>query len=402
MDENVIIIGSGIGGLTCGSFLAKHGFKVTILEQHFKPGGYVTSYKRNGFAFDVVHVIGGLKKGAPIERIFSYLGIDKKVDFIEVEKTFKFVYPDVTVDCYADVNKYERELINHFPDEKENIPRYFETKKKIWAEIQESYYRPNLFQMTFYPLRFPNLVRYQDITYREFLDRFFRNEKLKEILGSGWGYLGLNSPRISALFMIGMYMSYHTGGAWFPKGGYQAMSDSFADTFKKLGGVLRLKTGVKRVIVEKNRAAGVELSTGEKIRAKYIISNADTKQTFLNLVGEGNLSKGFADKIKGLRPSVSGFVVHLGVKMDLPEELNCGCVMSFPDYGTAEEQFKLAERNEMLTDPAKMGFGLSISTMKDPGLAPDGCHARISIKTDGCRKTKKDIKSLRKKLQTIL
>ena len=62
---DVIIIGSGIGGLTCGALMSKHGRNVLILEQHSKPGGYVTSYARQGFLFDVVHVIGGLKKGAP-------------------------------------------------------------------------------------------------------------------------------------------------------------------------------------------------------------------------------------------------------------------------------------------------------------------------------------------------
>jgi phytoene dehydrogenase-like protein len=59
--------------------LAKNGLNTLIVEQHSKPGGYVTSYRRNGFLFDVVHVIGGLRKGAPLERIYSYLGLDKKL-----------------------------------------------------------------------------------------------------------------------------------------------------------------------------------------------------------------------------------------------------------------------------------------------------------------------------------
>ena len=82
--HDAIIIGSGIGGLTCGALLAKNGLDTLILEQHFKPGGYVTSYKRNNFIFDVVHVISGLKKGLPLERIFSYIVIGKKVEFIKI------------------------------------------------------------------------------------------------------------------------------------------------------------------------------------------------------------------------------------------------------------------------------------------------------------------------------
>ena len=65
-DYDVVIIGSGIGGLTCGTLLSKHGLKTLIVEQHSKSGGYVTSYKRGKFLFDVVHAIGGLRKGSHI------------------------------------------------------------------------------------------------------------------------------------------------------------------------------------------------------------------------------------------------------------------------------------------------------------------------------------------------
>lgn len=375
MKTDVIIVGGGIGSLTCGSLLAKNGFHVVVLEQHSRPGGYVTSYKRSGFLFDVVHVLGGLRKGSPVERVFTYLGLDKKVQCIEIEKVFRFIYPDLTIDCYTDINKYEQGLLNSFPGERKAIHEYFETSRRIWSEILDSYYRPNLLQIATYPFRFRNLVKYQDMTYQEFLDRFFKDRRLKEILGSGWGYLGLNNPRISALYMIGMFMSYHSGGAWYPRGGYQTMSDAFADCFKEYGGTLRLHAKGKKILIEKGRAVGVELEDGERIRAGHVVSNADTKKTFLKLVGEEYLSTAFSNRIKGLQQSVSGFVVHLGVRMELPPELNCGCNMYFKDYGTAEKYFRLAETNEMETDPVEMGFGLSVSTMKDPALAPEGCHA---------------------------
>ena len=86
---DAIIIGSGIGGMTCGALLAKHGLNTLIVEQHSRPGGYVTSYKRQGFSFDVVHVIGGLRKDAPLERVFTYLGLDKKVTFTESRKNIQ-------------------------------------------------------------------------------------------------------------------------------------------------------------------------------------------------------------------------------------------------------------------------------------------------------------------------
>ncbi len=262
---DALIIGSGIGGLICGALLAKHGLDTLILEQHFKPGGYVQSYKRDKFTFDVVHAIGGLKKGSQLERIFSYIGVDKKVEFIEIDKTFKFIYPDITIDCYTDINRYKQELINNFPEEKEGIHKYFKTMQSIWKEMQSSYYRPTLSQFLTYLIRFPNLVRYYHSTHQEILDRFFKDTRLKEILGSGWGYLGLNNPRISGLYLMGMYMSYHAGGAWYPKGGYQKISDAFAECFKEYGGNLRLNTKVKKILIKKTGLLGLSLMMVKKL-----------------------------------------------------------------------------------------------------------------------------------------
>ncbi|MGO9951893.1 MAG: phytoene desaturase family protein [Dissulfurispiraceae bacterium] len=372
---DVVIIGSGMGALVCGNLLSKHGRNVLILERHSRPGGYVTSYRRNGFLFDVVHIIGGLKKGAPVDKVFSHIGVDKKIGFIEVDKVFRFIYPDKTVEVPTDIEHYREELIRHYPGETRGISRFLRAQTKIWSEILDSDYAPGVLKLMTYPIRFPNLVWHQNRTYEEFISRFFAAGRMREVIGSGWGYLGLNNSRISALYMVGMQMSYHHGGAWYPQGGYQCLSDALAGCFTGHGGTMRLNSGVKKIIVEDRRAIGVELDDGEQIRAQSVISNADTKKTFLNLIDREHIPEVFLEKVQRLQQSVSGFVVHLGVNMHLPENLHCGCNMFYPYYGIAENNFKLAEKEEMETDPSRIGFGLSVSTLKDRSLAPAGCHA---------------------------
>ena len=372
---DVIIIGSGIGGLVCGNLLSKHGHNVLILEQHNRPGGYVSSYRRKSFLFDVVHIIGGLRKSAPIERIFSYIGLDKKIDFIEVDKTFRFVYPDRTVEVSTDIEQYREELIRHYPREAGGIKQFLRSQTMIWDEILGSDYNPSALNLMTYPIRFPRLVRYQNSTYEEYLSRFFSDARMREVIGSGWGYLGLNNSRISALYMVGMQMSYHQGGAWYPRGGYQSLSDALAECFKGYGGTLRINSGVRKITIKDGQAVGVELNDGEQIVARSVISNADTKKTFLDLIGCEHLPKAIAEKVQRLQQSVSGFVVHLGVNMDLPKSLHCGCNMFYPDYGIAENNFRLAEKGQIEMDPRRIGFGLSVSTFKDHSLAPTGCHS---------------------------
>jgi all-trans-retinol 13,14-reductase len=375
MYSDVVIIGSGVGGLTCGTILAKYGLKTTIIEQHFKPGGYVTSYKRDGFLFDLIHIIGGLKKGSPLERIFSFIGLDEKIDFIEVEKIFKFIYPNLTINCYSDINKYKKELIKYFPKEKKRIDKYFQKAKTIWEEILRLYNSQNLDILEKYPADlFPNLNKYQFMTHLEFLNLFFKNRRIKEILGGGWLYAGLNNSRVSALYYICILMSYHSGGAWYPKGGYQCLSDSLAKCFKECGGILKLKTKALKILIKNDTAIGVELDNGMKIKAKYIISNADTKKTFHELLDKKNINKNFIIPINKAKQSTSGFVVHLGVSMNIPKELNCGCIIYIPTYNGVEKQFKLYENNKIQKNIRNICFGLSISTLKDPHLAPAGKH----------------------------
>lgn len=371
---DAVIIGSGIGGLICGSVLAKNCFKTLIVEQHTAVGGFVTSYKRENFLFDVVHVLGGLKENEPLDQLFSYLEVDRKIEFIKLEKIFEFIYPDLMINCYVEIDRYKRELIKNFKIEEKNIENYFEILQRIWREVQRSYYMPNLIQYLSYPIRFPNLFKYRNMSYQEFLNIFFKDEKLKEILSSGWKYVGLNNSRISALYYICMQMSFHTGGAWYPRGGFQKLSDALADCFKNFGGTLLTNSKVKKILINKNIAEGIMLENGQTIKANYVISNADTKTTFLELIEASKLKNNFSKTIRNLKQSPSSFVVHLGLNMDIPERFDCGGIMFFPKYGLSENIFKMYDSDKIELNPKEICLGLSIPTLRDQGLAPPGHH----------------------------
>ena len=371
---DTIIIGAGIGGLTTGNFLAKNGQSVLILEKHHQVGGYVTTYRQKNYPMDVVHVIGGLRNGAPIDRIFRYLNLYRKVQFNEVEKTFIYRFPGYDISCYTDVEKYRAELKSTFPEEKENIDRVLDEMAAAWEEIMACYYNPSLLKLATYPIRFPRLVRYQRWSFEKFLGQFTANHKLKKVLSGGWGFNGLNMSRIAATKMIGMLMSYHTGGAWYPKGGFQNLSNALAENFEEYGGLIKTRAQVKRIIMRDKAAVGVVTDKGEQFFARNIISNADTKSTFLKLVEEDSLPSKLREKVRNYKQSVSGLVVHLVVDMHIAEDLSCGCLMYFPSFDTDEHQFSLWERGQMEPNADSMGFGMAVSTLKDKQMVPDGKH----------------------------
>src|SRR4030042_6156636 len=92
---DAVIIGAGIGGLVCGCYLAKAGMKVLIVEQHHKPGGYCTSFKRKDFTFDVaVHYIGAARHGGIINKILTELSLTNRIELIKFDPCDKIILPD--------------------------------------------------------------------------------------------------------------------------------------------------------------------------------------------------------------------------------------------------------------------------------------------------------------------
>lgn len=355
------VIGAGIGGLTCGGLLAKAGKRVCIVEKHTKPGGYVTSYTRKGFTFDVPHVIGGLRIPP---QIIDQLGVD--LDFIELEPYQKFIYPKHEIKVYTDIERYKEELKRAFPQDSESIDRYYETLTRMQQEFMEQDMGG-----TTQRERVPTIFKYRNKTFKRLLTDHVENPKLQAVLGTSWGYVGWPPSRVSALYMVRMLMSYHLGGAWYPQGGYGRIADGFAEAFVKLGGELLLKTKVDKIIVENGKASGVKLDNGKSIKTNLVISNADTKHTFLDLIGREKLKKDFVEKIEKAECSATGLVVHLGVKMDLDDlDLNYGTIFFNEDYDN-EKNFRATEKGEI----SYGSFGISVPSLHDESLAPEGCHS---------------------------
>jgi phytoene desaturase len=360
-EYDAIVIGAGLGGLVCGATLAKEGWSTLVLERHTRPGGYCTSFVRKGFTFSIPECTGTCGPDGDVGKIISYLGLDKDVGFIKKDPFWKFIFPEHTIRVPIDAERYERELSQLFPNES-GIHDYFETLEKIWCEY-------HAWGDT------PTVSKYRNKTFQNLLDDYISDSKLKAIMSSTWGYRGLPPSRMDAVYFVLTLMSFHDG-AYSPRGGYQKLADALANGLKRDGGTLLLRTEVTKIIIEGGKAVGVALRDGTHLRAKHIISNADTKLTFLRLVGEEHLEKSFAQRIKNLEMSTSGFVVHLGVDMDLANlDLNYGTIIYCPSYDI-EARFIASDKNEIITDIDKMGFfGLSVPSLGDPSLAPPGQHS---------------------------
>ncbi len=238
-EYDVIIVGSGIAGLTCGALLSKRGYKVLVLEQHYQVGGYCSSFKRKGFVFNTgVENVSGLWDKGPITYLLKELGFKK--DELFAKNRMRFIFKGKEI--YAgNLEEFIKALSDTFPEEKENIYAFFDEAKKAYEECYKDlvYGVPlpaELIIKVFgakklldYPKEHSHFYDWMNKTYKQKLDEYFTNEDLKTLLCALLGYLGTEPEKTPASSALTAVVSYYLHGGYFPKGGAQR----FANSLKK-------------------------------------------------------------------------------------------------------------------------------------------------------------------------
>ena len=339
---DVIVLGAGIAGLICGTFLAKQGKNVLIIEQHSIPGGYCTSFKRKGFVFDsAVHHIGGCGKWSVVGRCLKELDIN--INFLQLDPMDSIHFPSFSIDVPAEIDDYVDLLKERFPSESEQLTLFF--KEFI-----------RLYRATFSTEEHKMLIKYQNLTYKEMLDNFFTDEQLKMTLSAQWGYIGSPPHEVSAIGMCQMLVNYLKDGAYFPVGGTQNFADAITQKFIDYGGHIMLSSSVDGMLTDGNIIKGVTTKKGGKIPADIFVSNIDPKQTFFSLLDKNSVDDSYLHRIENMKESVSFFLLYLGLdnKIDLK-----GLKRGF--YHTSNN----------LSFSSSDWFYISVPTEVDPSLAPD-------------------------------
>jgi len=339
---DVIVLGAGIAGLICGTFIAKQGKKVLIIEQHSIPGGYCTSFKRKGFIFDsAVHHIGGCGKWSVVGRCLKELDIN--INFQQLDPMDSIHFPSFSIDIPAEIDDYVDLLKERFPSEKEQLALFFKEFTR-------------LYRATFSTEKHKMLLKYQDLTFKEMLDNFFTDEQLKMTLSAQWGYIGSPPHEVSAIGMCQMLVNYLKDGAYFPVGGTQNFADAITQKFIDYGGQIMLSSSVDGMLTDGNIIKGVTTKKGEEIQAEIFVSNIDPKQTFFSLLDKNIVDDSYIRKIENMKESVSFFLLYLGLdnKIDLK-----GLKRGF--YHTSND----------LTFSGNDWFYISVPTEVDSSLAPD-------------------------------
>lgn len=381
---DVIIIGSGIGGLTCADLLAQRGKKILLLEQSGRLGGCCATYELNGHKFDVGAIFILYKE--LYERFFEMLGL-RLEDYLRMDlldPVYDMLFRDGSstllpmdpVEC-ADV------IAAFAPGDREGWLSFCRDMKKIWDAAKvladrpfpplEKFGTPSHLARTLPSLKLARalpallsvVVTNQDAVNR----RYLKHSKALTIVSFENLFAGIPADRINGLFAVMSYLSHD--GYWYPKGGMGAVPAALARIAEDNGAEIRMNALVSRIVVEDGRAVGVETSDGETIGAKVVLSNASAIPTYLDLVGRQHLPARFARAIEGQTLSIPAPMTYFGLS-EKPEAIRCHFTVMVPPPEQLNAYWDEYYAEGVMPPLADLPHGLICPSMTDPELAPSG------------------------------
>jgi len=322
-EYDAIIIGSGLGGLSCAAAFARQGFKPVLIEQHYKLGGYATTFKRpGGFEFDAsLHSTTVGERNGIYNLIRAFPEI-KDVEFEPHPNLYRIIFPDYDIRVpQKNIQEYINKLVELFPEEKEGIAGIFDDMEGITTDIGKYSRAAGQIDMNTFPTEFPYLFKTFNRTWGDVVNARLNDPKLKAIVSSLWVYYGLPPSKLSPYYYAMPTYGYLKHGGYYPRGKSQKISDSFEKYTEKHGGEIILKSRVEKILTKDNIAYGVVTEDGKEFKAKVIISNANAFDTFNKMLDDKDVLKDYLAKLNKLSVSLSSFQIFLGLKKDLIKEI---------------------------------------------------------------------------------
>ncbi|MDX8359345.1 NAD(P)/FAD-dependent oxidoreductase [Cytobacillus sp. IB215316] len=369
---DVLVIGSGIGGLCSAARLSKLGYKVAVFDHHVRPGGYATNFPRKGrYEFDVsLHGIASLEEGQICYDIFSKCGMMDRITPIKKEHPYTVVWDGKKIDIPQDPDEYLTYLHKMFPHEKEGISNLFkdlisfskEMKFLTDATIPKDEKKQTIF------MHAQLFIKWSQMSTEEVLKEYVTDEEFIAIFTLLWPYYGLPPKTLSAHYFFVPWIGYHLDGTYYVKGGAQAIADALVDVIHENGGDVFLRQEVTEIIVSEQKATGLKTKKGDVFEGKWIISNASPQTTFANLLGNEYKGSSYVQDLEKLEIGPSVTQLYIGLKDD-PAKYN----LVDEDIVFVKEKDPSKDYNYLQEGKyTQANFGITNYYKLDPELSPNG------------------------------
>jgi len=366
---DVIVIGSGMGGMAAACALSRTGHKVLLLEQYHKLGGLTHSFSRNGFNWDAgIHYLSYLSPGTSERAMLDWL-CDTPVEFAPIGPVFDILHIG-EAEPLSVSHPYEAhtmDLKERFPDDGEAVDAWFAAVQRGRDAVRIIMQTRSMQQPIASALdreKGDEVKRWCGRTTREVADEITDNEKLKAAFFSQWGTHGGRPNLASFAIHATVAYSYLESGAVYPVGGASVIAEHMLPVIGAAGGEARADTRVEQLVMENGAVVGVRTADGEEIRATAVISNIGAFETVDTLLPDGHGEKKWVEEIRTFQPSICHFSLFLGFEGEIE---NAGATKANHWlYPTGEVDAVWGDA----PDGVPPAMFLSFASLKDPSHDP--------------------------------
>lgn len=304
-EYDVIVIGSGLAGMTSANILARQGYSVLLLEHHYQLGGMATWFKRqNGHIFDIS--LHGFPYGM-LKSCRKYW-TQEIADSIVPLRGVRFENPQFSLETTFTRDDFTRLLIEQFNIEPETVKRFFDTARKM------------------------NFFDDQGKTTRELFEEFFPGrDDVVRLLMEPISYANGSTLEDPAITYGIVFSNFMQKGVYTFRGGTDRLIKLIKAELENNGVDVRIRTQVEKIEVTPDRRVTGVVVNGKRIGCKAIMSNSNIKGTILNLVGEEHFDPAFIEETKAVRLNNSSTQVYIALKPG--DELNfCGDLLFHSEH----------------------------------------------------------------------
>lgn len=306
--KTIVIIGSGLGGLSCGVILAKNGYHVTVLEQSNQTGGCLQCFSRHGVKFETgMHFVGSADEGQTLQRLLSYLEVDRDVRLSRLNpdgydviglggKRYKFANGR---------EAFIRQMTEYFPAQHDNLERFYDLIERI-ANAS------SLHSLKDAETDAAVNTEYQLRSIDEVIDKTITDPLLAKVLVGNLPLYAAEKGK-TPFSTHAFIMDFYNQSAYRFVGGSDTVAHSLVATIKRYGGEVHTHSKATRIVCDDMHATGVEVNGNEYIPCDYVISDTHPMRT-LELLDTKLIRPAFRQRINSIPQTAGGFSVYLRFK----------------------------------------------------------------------------------------
>ena len=315
MKSKCVIIGSGLGGLSCGSILSRNGYDVTILEQGTQIGGCLQCFSRKGVRFETgMHFIGSAAPGQTLNKLMKYLNLQD----VRLSRLNPDAYDIVSLqgEQFRFANGREHfieQMASYFPAERDNIVKYYDIIETIAqaSSLHSLRHAENDLAVSTY---------YQTISINEVLDELFNDELLKNVLVGNLPLYAAEKDK-TPFSQHAFIMDFYNQSAFRIVGGSDKIAKEISADIESRGGKILTSSKATKILCNDTQAIGVEVNGSELIPADIVIAAIHPARV-MEMLDTKLIRPAFRRRISSLKNTIAGFSVYLKFKEGTVPYLN--------------------------------------------------------------------------------